>query len=152
MSRTARVAKGFFVAVLVFFFFLWAHAFPAAVHLSHVRKAHTFDVPDFGDAKDPANPGREGDITRRAFTYLVMGAAGATYVAAAKVAVRDLVDTMNASADVMAMANIEVDLTTIPEGTGVTVRRVLLVVSFEAHVRAGQVARQAALHSAPRFR
>jgi len=32
------------------------------------------------------------------------------------------VDTMNASADVMAMANIEVDLTTIPEGTGVTVK------------------------------
>ena len=90
--------------------------------MSNVRQAHTYDVPDFGYGKDPVNPGREGDITRRAFTYLVMGAAGATYVAAAKVAVRDLVDTMNASADVMAMANIEVDLTTIPEGSGVTVK------------------------------
>ncbi len=89
--------------------------------MSSVRQAHTFDVPDFGYMKEPENPTREGDITRRAFTYLVMGAAGVTYAAAAKVAVRDLVNTMNASADVMAMANIEVDLSTIPVGTGVTV-------------------------------
>jgi ubiquinol-cytochrome c reductase iron-sulfur subunit len=121
--------------------------------MSQVRKAHTFDVPDFGDYKDPVSPNREGDITRRAFAYLVMGAAGATYVAAAKVAVRDLVDTMNASADVMAMANIEVDLSTIPEGTGVTVSRRRVGRMSNAYAqRAGQVARQAAVYSAPHGR
>jgi ubiquinol-cytochrome c reductase iron-sulfur subunit len=52
----------------------------------------------------------------------MLGAAGVTYAAAAKVAVRDIVDTMNASADVLAMANIEVNLSDLPEGTGVTVK------------------------------
>ena len=52
----------------------------------------------------------------------MLGAAGVTYAAAAKVAVRDIVDTMNASADVLAMANIEVNLADLPEGTGVTVK------------------------------
>ncbi len=57
-------------------------------------------------------------MTRRAFTYLVMGAAGVTYAAAAKVIVRDFVDSMNASADVLAMANVEIDLSKMAEGTG----------------------------------
>ncbi len=36
--------------------------------------------------------------------------------------VLDVVDSMNASADVLALANIEVDLNTIPEGAAVTVK------------------------------
>lgn len=93
------------------------------VNFSNVRKAHTFDVPDVGSKfKDPSNPTQDGDITRRAFTYMVAGGAGVTVAAAAKVAVRDIIDTMNASADVLAMANIEVDLGAIPEGTGLTVK------------------------------
>jgi hypothetical protein len=66
------------------------------VNISSVRAAHTFDVPDFGYAKDPNDPTKNGDVTRRAFSYLMIGAAGATYAAAAKVAVRDIIDTMNA--------------------------------------------------------
>merc|ERR1711991_131803 len=90
--------------------------------MSSVRAAHTYNVPDFGSYKDPENPTKDGDVTRRAFSYLMVGAAGITYAAAAKVAVRDIIDTMNASADVLAMANIEVDLSSIPVGTGVTVK------------------------------
>ena len=62
--------------------------------------------------------GCTGDVTRRAFTYLVMGTAGVTYAAAAKVVVRDFLDTMNASADVLAMANVEINIGSMAEGTG----------------------------------
>lgn len=72
--------------------------------------------------KDPDNVTKDGDVSRRAFTYLVAGGAGFTYAAAAKVAVTDFIDTMNASADVLAMANIEVNLGDIPLGTGLTVK------------------------------
>ncbi len=41
-----------------------------------MRAQHTFDVPDFGAAKDPSDPTRAGDVTRRAFSYLMVGAAG----------------------------------------------------------------------------
>jgi ubiquinol-cytochrome c reductase iron-sulfur subunit len=36
--------------------------------------------------------------------------------------VRDFIDSMNASADVLAMANVEINISDIAEGTGVTVK------------------------------
>ncbi len=47
-------------------------------------------------------------------------------LSAVKNMVLDVVDSMNASADVLALANIEVDLNTIPEGAAVTVKVIFL--------------------------
>ncbi len=55
----------------------------------------------------------EEGVTRRNFLYVATGAVGA--VGAASV-VWPLVDQMNPSADVLALATVEVDLTAIPEG------------------------------------
>ena len=53
---------------------------------------------------------------RRAFTYVVMAGMGVAGLHAGKGAVTNFLQTMSASADVLALAKIEVDLTTIPEG------------------------------------
>lgn len=56
--------------------------------------------------------------TRRDFLYLATGAMGAVGVGAV---VWPLIDTLNPSADVLALASIDVDLTPIAEGQRVTV-------------------------------
>jgi len=82
-------------------------------------KITKIEAPDWGHYKRD----RYSDsITRKSFSYLVMGSAAAGSVSAGKNAVLGLLDTMNASADVLALANIEVDLNTIPEGAAVTVK------------------------------
>ncbi|MEL6476569.1 MAG: ubiquinol-cytochrome c reductase iron-sulfur subunit [Pseudomonadota bacterium] len=57
--------------------------------------------------------------TRRDFLYVATGAAGAVTVGAA---VWPLVDQMNPSADVLALASIEVDVSDVPEGSQITVK------------------------------
>jgi ubiquinol-cytochrome c reductase iron-sulfur subunit len=61
----------------------------------------------------------EGEETRRDFLYLLTGAATAV---GAGVVVWPLVDNMNPSADVLALASTDVDLSTIEEGMSVTVK------------------------------
>lgn len=64
-----------------------------------------------------------GDASgKRAFTYFVLGAAKFTYASAARLAVINAVATMSASADVLALASLEVDMGAIPEGNTVTVK------------------------------
>lgn len=58
----------------------------------------------------------------KSFTYMVVGAAGATYATLGKNVALTLVESMLPSADVLALANVEVDLTTIAEGTTATVK------------------------------
>jgi len=60
--------------------------------------------------------------TNKVFSYMVVGSAGASYAAAAKNGVWGFVSQMAPSADVLALANIEVDLSTIPEGNSVTIK------------------------------
>lgn len=62
------------------------------------------------------------DTTRKAFSYFVAGTMGASLAVGVKNSAVDLVSTMAPSADVLALANIEVDLTKIPEGTSQTVK------------------------------
>lgn len=57
-----------------------------------------------------------GDVNKKAFAYLVMGSAGFLYAAAVRSTVVDFIDSMNPSADVLALASIEVDLTKVAEG------------------------------------
>jgi len=60
--------------------------------------------------------------TRKVFSYLVIGAASAGYATALKNGAVDFLSTLSASADVLALANVEVDLSTIPEGTTQTMK------------------------------
>ncbi len=60
----------------------------------------------------------EDEVTRRNFLYVASGAVGAVGVTAA---VWPLIDQMNPSADVLALASVEVDMSTIPEGQTISV-------------------------------
>ena len=74
---------------------------------------------------DPSKP-NTNEINRRAFTYLMVAGMGVTGVHIGKNVVVDFIQTMSASADVLALAKIEVDLTNIPEGKGIIERIVKL--------------------------
>ena len=66
-----------------------------------------------------SHPGGHGGGSRRDFLYIATGAAGAVTAGAA---VWPLVDQMNPSADVLALASIEVDIGDIEPGTQITVK------------------------------
>ncbi|RMD64821.1 MAG: ubiquinol-cytochrome c reductase iron-sulfur subunit [Alphaproteobacteria bacterium] len=68
------------------------------------------------ESANPA-PSRDGE-TRRDFLILAAGGLGAIGTA---VAVWPLIDSMNPSADVLALASTEVDLTPVEEGMAITV-------------------------------
>jgi len=94
---------------------------------SRVRCAHTdVKIPDFSDyrrtsTKDPTSRNRESAPARQSFSYLITGmATGVTAAYCAKTIVTDLVMSMSASADVLALAKIEIKLGDIPEGKNVT--------------------------------
>ena len=89
-----------------------------------MRYSHTdVTMPDFNayrreSSVDPNKPS-DTEINRRAFTYLMVAGMGITGVQIGKNVVVDFISTMSASADVLALAKIEVDLTTIPEGNAI---------------------------------
>ncbi|KAJ2815536.1 ubiquinol--cytochrome-c reductase catalytic subunit rip1, partial [Coemansia furcata] len=58
----------------------------------------------------------------RAFTYFMLGASGAVLTTAAQSSVHGFLTNMAASADVLAMAKTEVDLSSIPVGKTVTIK------------------------------
>jgi len=95
------------------------------IQTSQVRCAHTdLQVPDFTpyrrDGVQRADRKDSSSESRKAFTYMVVGsgAVGAAY--GAKALVTHFVSSMSASADVLALAKIEVKLSDIPEGKSVT--------------------------------
>lgn len=63
-----------------------------------------------------------GDPSKRAFTYFMLGGARVAYATAARLAVIKFVGSMSASADVLALATAEFDLSSIDEGSTVTVK------------------------------
>ncbi len=65
-----------------------------------------------------AHADQESEPTRRDFLYVATGVAGAVAVGAA---VWPLVDQMNPSADVLALASIQVDVSVVEPGTQLTV-------------------------------
>lgn len=75
-------------------------------------------------AKYRKEGGTSGEIgeANKAFSYFVVGSASSLLLAGGKGVAQSLVQTMNASADVLAMANVEVDLNTIEEGTCLVVK------------------------------
>ncbi|KAF9922149.1 hypothetical protein FBU30_007777 [Linnemannia zychae] len=85
----------------------------------HTSSEHpdTTVIPDFGKYKSGS-----GDATNRAFSYFMVGTTGALSFLGAKTTVADFLANMSASADVLALAKVEVDLNNIPEGRNVTIK------------------------------
>ncbi|KLU82276.1 cytochrome b-c1 complex subunit Rieske [Magnaporthiopsis poae ATCC 64411] len=88
-------------------------------------KAHPFrgetagtKIPDWSKYLSPK--GSYG--TNQVFSYFMVGAMGAISAAGAKSTVQEFLVNMSASADVLAMAKVEVDLNTIPEGKNVIIK------------------------------
>jgi len=92
------------------------------------RFSHTdAKVPDFDfyrrdSTKDPTVAHGDTDISRRAFTYLMVAGLGVTAAHAGKNVVTDFLSTMSASADVLAVSQCEVDLAAIPPGKNATIK------------------------------
>lgn len=92
---------------------------------TQVRFAHTdIQVPDFNDYRRDstkrANSKAQSAEERKAFSYALVGATTVTTAYAAKTLVNDFIGSMSASADVLALAKIEIKLDEIPEGKSVT--------------------------------
>jgi ubiquinol-cytochrome c reductase iron-sulfur subunit len=97
-----------------------AHAVPVRGLASKVAVAGNHDSPDtnFVSHRLPAG---DGD-SKRAFTYFMLGNGKILYASAARLLVVKAIATLSASADVLAMANLEVDLSSIQPGQCVTVK------------------------------
>jgi len=104
---------------------LFAHSGAVGV-LSQVRLAHTdIQSPDFDfyrrkEVKDPSVSSRGSEDARKVTSYMIMTAGGVGAAYAAKNTVTKFVASMAASADVLALAKIEIHLSEIPEGKNQT--------------------------------
>ena len=84
------------------------------IHHSVTRR-DAAEAPDFSAYRtDP--------VGNRALSYFMVGSMGVISASAAKSSVSEFLQTMAASADVLALAKVEVDLTTIPEGKNVIIK------------------------------
>ncbi|KAK5165597.1 ubiquinol--cytochrome-c reductase catalytic subunit rip1 [Saxophila tyrrhenica] len=73
-------------------------------------------IPSFGKYKNGTETGN------KMFQYFMVGAFGGLSAMGAKNTVQDFLKNMSASADVLAMAKVEVDLASIPEGKNVIIK------------------------------
>jgi len=92
---------------------------------SQVRFAHTdIQVPDFSgyrrdDCQDP-RAAKSSQESRASFSYLMAGSSTVAGIYGAKSLVTYFISSMSASADVLALAKIEIKMDDIPEGKSVT--------------------------------
>jgi len=89
------------------------------------RFAHTdLAVPDFSayrrDSTKNLKRKNTNTADRNSFTYLIVGGTTVAATYGAKAVVTQFLSTMSASADVLALAKIEIKLSDIPEGKSVT--------------------------------
>merc|ERR1711997_131165 len=93
---------------------------------NQVRLVHTdMEVPDFSyyrrsATRNSSAKNEDTHASRAGFTYLMTGAWAVTGAYAATHTVNTLVNSMSATADVLAMAKIEINLADIPEGKSMT--------------------------------
>jgi len=93
---------------------------------AQVRYAHTdIKVPDFSDyrradVQDNQAKNKDSVAARNTFTYLIVGGGTTAGLYSAKSVITYFVSSLSASADVLALAKIEVKLGDIPEGKNVT--------------------------------
>ncbi|KAF9023433.1 ubiquinol-cytochrome c r [Hymenopellis radicata] len=74
------------------------------------------EVPDFSAYRAPNTD------KNRAFSYFMVGSLGVLSASMAKSSVSEFLVTMSASADVLALAKVEVELANIPEGKNVIIK------------------------------
>ncbi|KAK1241364.1 hypothetical protein MKX08_001338 [Trichoderma sp. CBMAI-0020] len=74
-------------------------------------------IPDFSKYMSKGS-----ETSNKLFSYFMVGTMGAITAAGAKSTVQEFLVNMSASADVLAMAKVEVDLNTIPEGKNVIIK------------------------------
>jgi len=74
-------------------------------------------VPDFSKYK-----GKSSEASNKVFSYFMVGTMGALSAAAGKATIQDFLVNMSASADVLAMAKVEVGLGAIPEGKNLLIK------------------------------
>jgi ubiquinol-cytochrome c reductase iron-sulfur subunit len=84
-------------------------------------------TPDHMGTYDSYNKNAQAEIQRgegnqKGMAYLVLGGSKFIYASAARLAVLKLLDTMNATADVLALASLEVNLNGIEPGSAITVK------------------------------
>ncbi|KAK9370273.1 Rieske [2Fe-2S] iron-sulfur domain-containing protein [Lipomyces kononenkoae] len=79
---------------------------------------NTYKVPDFSHYTKEG----KGDDNSRVYSYFMIGSLGLLSAAGAKATVQDFLSNMAASADVLALAKVEVDLASIPEGKNVIIK------------------------------
>ena len=79
----------------------------------YTRHVHEISVPDFGKYM---RKGENAAVAGRTVGYLMIGTAGFGLATGARGMVSEFLDSMNPAANVRALANIEVDVSTIPEG------------------------------------
>lgn len=104
-------------------FYLQLLCFP--LDAQQVRFAHSdLQAPDFSpyrrDSTQTSSRRNTTSEERKAFSYMLVGAGAVGGAYAAKSLVTAFVSSMSASADVLAMAKIEIKLADIPEGKSVT--------------------------------
>lgn len=93
-----------------------------------VRLAHTdVKVPNFNDyrnsyTEDASQSSKANSDEKQTFSYLSTFGVGVATAYGAKAIVRDIVANLAPSADVLALAKVEIKLTDIPEGKNVTVK------------------------------
>ena len=103
-----------------------AKPYPVVLSFSTPRNLHSdMEVPDFSyyrrsSTKDSSAKSQETAGGRLAYSYLMSGALGVTGAYAATSTVNQLLGSLSASADVLAMAKIEINLADIPEGKAMT--------------------------------
>jgi len=91
-----------------------------------IRLAHTdLRVPDFSDYRlksrsNPNEPNSKSEVNVKLSSYLVVGVGALASTYAAKAVVTQFVSSLAASADVLALAKIEVKLSDVPEGKNAT--------------------------------
>lgn len=79
--------------------------------------AHASQVPDFTKYSSKAS-----ESATKGFSYFAIGTMGLITAAGAKSLVSDFLKNMSASADVLALAKVEVDMASIPEGKNVIIK------------------------------
>merc|ERR1712141_647881 len=100
--------------------------YPVVLGSAGVRNVHSdMQVPDFSyyrrsSTKDSSAKTQETQGARNGFSYVWSGALAVTGAYAATSTVNSLLASLSASADVLAMAKIEINLADIPEGKAMT--------------------------------
>ena len=90
--------------------------------LQHSEAQYGYGSQDALFDENRLDAGQLADPTNRTFTYLMQGSAAFMYASFGRLAVMKFVSYLSASADVMAVASMEVDIGAIAEGNASTVK------------------------------